>query len=148
MKNSFLTYFGVLALFFVLMSAVTPSIVRYNTSSEKAQVFTWAVDTITNAGNDTLTISGLQTSNWYGELQIDGKQLSGTQAIVAIVQGSAFPSPDSDQWDEITRDTVNGSLEQVTIDLGQMGRVNYRLILDGYGTQSSEYEAVLNLKKD
>lgn len=148
MKNSFLTYFGVLALFFVLMSAVTPSIVRYNTSSEKAQVFTWAVDTITNAGNDTLTISGLQTSNWYGELQIDGKQLSGTQAIVAIVQGSAFPSPDSDQWDEITRDTVNGSLEQVTIDLGQMGRVNYRVVLDGYGTQSSEYEAALNLKKD
>lgn len=148
MKNSFLTYFGVLALFFVLMSAVTPSIVRYNTSSEKAQVFTWAVDTITNAGNDTLTISGLQTSNLYGELQIDGKQLSGTQAIVAIVQGSAFPSPDSDQWDEITRDTVNGSLEQVTIDLGQMGRVNYRVVLDGYGTQSSEYEAALNLKKD
>lgn len=148
MKNSFLTYFGVLALFFVLMSAVTPSIVRYNTSTEKAQVFTWAVDTITNAGNDTLTVSGLQTSNWYGELQVDGRQLSGTQGIAVIVQGSAFPSPDSDQWDEITRDTVNGSLEQVTIDLGRMGRVNYRIILDGYGTQSSEYEAALNLKKD
>lgn len=148
MKNSFLTYFGVLALVFVLMSTVAPSVVKYATATEKTQVVSWPLDTITNAGNDTLLMNGVQSSNWYGELQVDGRQLSGTQAIVAIVQGSAFPSPDSDQWDEVTRDTVNGSLEQVTIDLGQMGRVNYRLILDGYGTQSSEYEAVLNLKKD
>lgn len=148
MKNSFLTYFGVLALVFVLMSTVAPAVVKYTTATEKTQVITWVLDTITDAENDTLVMNGIQSSNWYGELQVDGRQLSGTQGIVVIVQGSAFPSPDSDQWDEVTRDTVNGSLEQVTIDMGQMGRVNYRIILDGYGTQSSEYEAALNLKKD
>lgn len=148
MKNSFLTYFGVLALVFVLMSTVAPAVVKYTTATEKTQVITWVLDTITDAENDTLVMNGIQSSNWYGELQVDGRQLSGTQGIAVIVQGSAFPSPDSDQWDEVTRDTVNGSLEQVTIDMGRMGRVNYRIILDGYGTQSSEYEAALNLKKD
>ena len=148
MKHSFLTYFGVLALVFVLMSTVAPSVVKYATSTEKAQVVSWVLDTITDAENDTLLMNRVQSSNWYGELQVDGRQISGTQLLAVIVQGSAFPSPDSDQWDEVTRDTVNGSLEQVTIDLGQMGRVNYRVIIDGAGTQSSEYEAVLNLKKD
>lgn len=148
MKNSFLTYFGVLALVFVLMSTVAPAVVKYTTATEKTQYISWVLDTITDAENDTLLMNGVQSSNWYGELQVDGKQLSGTQGIAVIVQGSVFASPDSDQWDEVTRDTVNGSLEQVTIDLGQMGRFNYRIILDGYGTQSSEYEAALNLKKD
>lgn len=147
-QNPYFVLVGLVAFAVTVMAAVSPSVVRYQTSTEKAQVFTWTLDTITNAANDTLNFSGLQTSNWLGELQADGKQLSGTQGIAVIVQGSAFPSPDSDQWFEVTRDTLNGSLEQLHIDLAQLGLVNYRIILDGYGTQSTEYEVAVNVKKD
>lgn len=137
----------VIALVFMAASAGVGT--RYTTISEKAQVYNWTQDTIANAANDTLTIGSMQTSNWYGMFHIDGKQLSGTQGLAVIVQRSCFESPASDQWDEETRDTVNGSLEQVQIDLGRLECLNYRIIVDGYqATQSTEYDAVLNLKKD
>lgn len=146
MKTSH-TFLFVLAAF-ILIAATAATGTKYYTIPNKAQSYTWAVDTITDAENDTLTIADLQTSNWYGLLQVDGKQLTGTQLLAIIVQASAFDSPDADQWYEVQRDTANGSLEQVNIDLEQLDAFNYRIIIDGAGTQSSEYEAVLNLKKD
>lgn len=146
--KDFLNKWGILILAIGLMAASAGVGTRYTTITEKAQVYNWTQDTIANAANDTLTISGMQTSNWYGMFHIDGKQLSGTQAIAVIVQRSCFESPASDQWDEETRDTLNGSLEQVQIDLGRLECLNYRFVIDAYGTQSTEYDAVLNLKKD
>lgn len=141
-------FFALLAVV-VLMAASAGVRTRYNTSAEKAMVYNWTQDTTTNAGNDTLTLaSELQTSNWYGTFQADGRQLSGTQLIAVIVQSSCFESPASDQWDEVTRDTLNGSLEQVTINLSRMGALHYRFVMDGAGTQSTEWDCVLNLKKD
>lgn len=138
---------GLIIAAILAIAATSATTTRYSTAPEKAQILTWSLDTIADAANDTLTM-GLQTSNWYGLLQLDGKQLSGTQGIAVIVQHSAFASPDSDQWAESTRDTLNGSLEQLVIDLGRLEASNYRIIMDGYGTQSTEYEASLVLKKD
>jgi hypothetical protein len=132
-----------------LIAAVSATSTKYFTVNHRAELIDWPLDTTTNAGNDTLNIVDVQASNWYGLLHVDGKQLSGTQGIVVIVQRSAFPAPDSDQWDEETRDTLNGSLEQLQIDLGRMEAFRYRIIMDGYqATQSTEWEAALNLKKD
>lgn len=130
------------------VAATSADTTKYKTQAEKATVYSWGLDTITNAGNDTLTIGDIQTSNWYGLLHVDGKQLSGTQGIAVIVQYSGFADPDADQWAEETRDTLNGSQENLIIDLGRSEAIKYRVIMDGYGTQSTEYEAVLNLKKD
>jgi hypothetical protein len=135
-------------LFVGLIAATSADSTKYKTSAEKAFVYAWDTDTITNAGNDTLTIGDIQTSNWYGMLHVDGKQLSGTQGIAVIVQYSGFANPDADQWAEETRDTLNGSAENLVIDLGRMEALSYRVIVDGYGTQSSEYEPALVLKKD
>lgn len=149
MKNAspYIIFLFVLSAF-VLIAATASTGTKYYTISNKAQVYEWILDTITDAENDTLTIADLQTSNWYGLLQVDGKQLSGTQLLAIIVQASAFASPDADQWYEVQRDTANGTLEQVAIDLEQLDAISYRVIIDGAGTQSSQYEAVLNLKKD
>lgn len=141
-----LLFLGLVAL--VLIAASTATGTKYYTVNNKAQLYTWALDTITNAGNDTLILGEVQSSNWYGILHVDGKQLTGTQGIAVIVQRSGFASPDSDQWGEDTRDTLNGTSEQLFIDLGRLEAFSYRVIIDGYGTQSTEYEAVLNLKKD
>lgn len=147
MKKRLLNFFAALGVL-VLLSAAAGVGTQYYTVSNKAHVYNWTQDTIANAANDTLTLPDVQSSNWYGIFHIDGKQLSGTQAIAVIVQRSGFESPASDQWDEETRDTLNGSLEQVMIDLGRMEAFNYRVVIDAYGTQSTEYDAVLNLKKD
>ncbi|MBK6903989.1 MAG: hypothetical protein IPH04_14615 [Saprospirales bacterium] len=146
--KDFLNKWGVLILAIGLMAATAGVGTKYTTSAEKAQVYNWTLDTITDAENDTLTITSLQTSNWYGALHIDGRQISGTQMLAVIVQRSCHESPATDQWDEETRDSVNGSSEQVIIDLGRMECFNYRVIVDGAGTQVAEYDAVLSLKKD
>lgn len=130
------------------VAATSADTTKYKTQAEKATVYSWGLDTIADAANDTLTIGDIQTSNWYGLLHVDGKQLSGTQGIAVIVQYSGFASPDADQWAEETRDTLNGTQENLIIDLGRSEAIKYRVIMDGYGTQSTEYEAVLNLKKD
>ena len=151
MKNilsSYLTLFGAIALAGVLLAAVSPSLTRYNTATEKAQILTWTLDTITNTGADTLLFSGVQTSKWNAAIHVDGIQVSGTQLLTAVLEGSGFVSPDADQWKEIARDTCNGALEQVFIDAGELDFVNYRLILYGTGTMVAEYEVVANLKKD
>jgi hypothetical protein len=151
MKNilsSYLTLFGAIALAGVLLALVSPSTVRYNTSPDKVQILSWPLDTITNTGADTLLFSGIQTSKWNAAIQVDGRQISGTQLLIAQLQGSGFASPDADQWKEIARDTCNGALEQVFIDAGELDFVNYRIILTGVGTMVAEYEVVANLKKD
>lgn len=137
----------VLGVFF-LMSTVNPTATRYNTSANKAQYYTWVFDTITNTGADTLNITDTQTSNWYGVLQADGKKLTGTMLLDVQVERSCFTSPDSDQWKVESRDTLNGTTEQIFIDLGRMEAFKYRVIVTGTGTQTAEYECVLNLKKD
>jgi len=146
--SSYMTIFGLIAFAVLLLATVSPSVVRYNTSADKVQILSWTLDTITDAANDTLLFSGIQTSKWDATIHADGRQVSGTQLIAVIVQGSGFASPDADQWKEITRDSLNGSIEQVRIDLGTLDMVNYRIILDGAGTQVAEYEVVANLKKD
>ena len=133
---------------FFLMSTVNPTSTRYNTSTNKAQHYTWVFDTITDTGADTLNITDTQTSNWYGMLQVDGKKLTGTMLVDVQVERSNFVSPDADQWAVETRDTLNGTTEQIFIDLGRMESFRYRVILTGTGTQTAEYEAVMNLKKD
>lgn len=151
MKNRFSSYlalFGAIALVGLLMAAVSPSVARYATSADKVQILSWPLDSITNTAADTLLFSGIQTSKWNAAIHVDGKQISGTQVLVAQLQGSGFALPDADQWKEIARDTCNGALEQVFIDAGELDLVNYRIILTGVGTMVAEYEVVVNLKKD
>lgn len=131
-----------------LIAATTATGTKLFTVSHKAQEYTWAVDTITDTEADTLTLGEVQASNWYGVLAVDGRQLSGTQSIIVAVQGSAWRSPDSDQWKEVARDTLNGTQEVIHIDLSRVALFSYRAILTGSGTQSTEYEAIVPLKKD
>jgi hypothetical protein len=152
---NFLYQFFTLVVFLFCVQAVQAqgidpaSATGLGTTGARAYIYTWDLDTITNTANDTLNINDTQTSNWVGFLHLDGKQLSGTQGVAVIIEQSCFVTPDADQWSELTRDTLNGSLEQLIINTGTLGAARYRIILDGYeASQSVEYEPVLFLKKD
>ena len=96
--------------------------------------------TITNAGNDTLSIPVTLSSLWTYNYVLNATQTSGTTSIIAIVQENNSTS--GSVWYEETRDTLTGAgtirvkqNEDIPLVLGS----RQRLILDGGGTQVSPY---------
>lgn len=104
--------------------------------------------TITNAGNDTLTVPVNLISLWSYNWVVTATQTSGTTDIIAILQESNATS--GAVWYEVERDTISGP---GTVRLFGDGTNNYvyglrqRLILDGSGTQVSPFATKLTLKK-
>jgi len=113
--------------------------------------YTFTADTITDAENDTLTVSPYLISNWKYNWTARVNQESGTKSVIFILEESNERTGDS--WYEVERDTASGSGETITrlFGSGLSGRVagvRQRVVLDGSGTQSSTYTVKVTLKKD
>jgi len=147
-QNPYFVLIGLLGVAVSVMAAVSASGTKYNTGASKAYAYDWTSDTITDAGNDTLTIGELQTSKWTGAIHCTGTQLSGTQLVDVRLQGSAFAVPAAADWVQVANDTLNGAAESLRIQAGTLDLLNYRIIMDGTGTQSSTYKCRFLLKKD
>lgn len=116
--------------------AASTSYYRYPTTTTGTGAFVG--DTITNATNDTVDIpvNLLTDRNWAWSIVCTN--LSGTTAVIAIVQeasttGTAASAVD---WDEIGRDTFSAT-GQDWIRGSHTTGFKHRLILDGSGTQST-----------
>lgn len=112
---------------------------------------TFTADTITNAENDTLTISPNLISFWSYNWTLRATQESGTKDVIFILQESNERTGDS--WYEVERDTASGSGTTITrlFGSGLSGRaqgVRQRVILDGSGTQSTTYVVKATYKKE
>lgn len=93
-------------------------------------------DTITNAENDTINLPNVLTLWETAVLDVHTTQLSGTENLILIVQGSAKVSPVA--WHEVARDTFSAN-EDLKISFGPTDLYKYRYIIDGSGTQSTTY---------
>lgn len=95
------------------------------------------IDTITNAENDTITLTAKLYSQFQFNWTVITTQLSGTQSINAIVQESASDS-DTD-WYPVDTVALSGSADLDRIVGTAVYGVRQRLIIDGSGTQSTRY---------
>ena len=102
-------------------------------------VKTWALDTITNAANDTLTLPWTLQSRYTGALQITRTNISGTTNIAVSIQASVTSSSGTDAtWVTVaTTSATTATAELLT--LAETYGQRYRIIVDGTGTQSSSY---------
>lgn len=96
-------------------------------------------DTITNTEKDTLSLPNVLTLWETAILDIETTQLSGTQAIIVVVQKSA-KVPTTATWHEHVRDTLTAN-QDVILSFGPTDAYKYRYIVNGYtGTQSVKYD--------
>lgn len=99
--------------------------------------YTSTSDTITNAENDTLTVSANLVSPWGVKLVAVVANLSGTTAMNIIVQGS-LDLTTSKTWYPIDTVAVAGA-GTYTWEDSYVPEVAHRFIIDGSGAQSSTY---------
>jgi hypothetical protein len=96
-------------------------------------------DTITNTTNDTVTVPVNLLTNREGCWWVTSNNISGTTAVIAIVQETSYLGTTSSafDWTEVGRDTTATS-ETMQICFNRTEGFKQRLILDGYtGTQST-----------
>ena len=103
---------------------------------------TYEIDTVTNATNDTVTIPVNLLTDRNGVWSIQCTNLSGTTAIIAIVEESTYLGTTSSatDWHEIGRDTFSATGKD-WIFLDHTTGFKQRLILDGSGTQSTRVQS-------
>jgi hypothetical protein len=108
-------------------------------------------DTITDAEIDTLMPDFRFWSHWAYHYTIDVDNISGTTNIIAILQERSGDT--TGDWFEVGRDTLSAAgtirLPLTTDTDPQKGQVQgrrQRLIIDGAGTQSSEYTIIGNYR--
>lgn len=103
-------------------------------------------DTITNAENDTITLSSRLFSKWSYNWTLDVTNLSGTTNVIVKVEESNSYS--GDDWYPVgTPDTATGTELLRTYGDAVYGR-RQRVIIDGTGTQSSTYTATGTYKRE
>lgn len=100
---------------------------------------TWALDTITNAANDTLTVPFTMQSRYTGALQITRTNISGTTNVAVSIQTSVTSATSTDvTWVTVaTTSATTATAELLT--LAETYGQRYRIIVDGTGTQSTSY---------
>lgn len=109
-------------------------------------------DTITDAENDTLSVSPNLISFWTYNHTIDITSLSGSVSIIAILQENNERTGGT--WYEVERDTATGAGQlrlhgaDTPSGLGYVKGIRQRLILDGSGTQSTKYTKNSTYKKE
>lgn len=103
-------------------------------------------DTITNAENDTITLSSRLFSKWTYNWTLNVTNLSGTTNVIVKVEESNSYS--GNDWYPVgTPDTASGTeLLRVYGDV-VYGR-RQRIIIDGTGTHSSTYTATGTYKRE
>lgn len=139
----YLSFLILSALSIVLFFAGKPSTAQREemTAPPPARLLvkTWALDTITNAANDTLTLPWTLQSRYTGSLQITRTNISGTTNIAVSIQASVTSSSGTDAtWVTVaTTSATTATAELLT--LAETYGQRYRIIVDGTGTQSSSY---------
>lgn len=108
---------------------------------------TWALDTITDAENDTLVTTGAMNvmySDFEHNYSIIRTNISGTTALTLKVEQTNYTSGNT-FWSTL----ASGSATTATPETiaGDNSAVRLRFIVDGSGTQSSSYRLRLVLKK-
>lgn len=100
---------------------------------------TWALDTITNAANDTLTLPWTMQSRYTGALQITRTSISGTANIAVSIQASVTSASSTDvTWVTVATTAATTATPEL-LTLAETYGQRYRIIVDGTGTQSSSY---------
>ena len=113
----------------------------------KTATYTWTLDTITNAANDTLTLPfGNVLSNYEWAYFVTRTNISGTTNIAVAVQASGRQSGDTD-WTQVGVTSATTATNEIISGTSFHG-LRHRIIVDGTGTQSSSYRitAVMKLK--
>lgn len=94
--------------------------------------------TITNAANDTTYFREYMESNYRASLFVESDRTSGTTAFSVIVQtrptSTDFPFVPVDTLTFVNADSVSTK----RLDLGTLDGYEYRVIVDGSGTQVTE----------
>lgn len=111
--------------------------------------YTWPLDTITNAANDTLTIPGTAAiSKMYSDFEynysIIRTNISGTTNLALKLEQTNWESGNT-AWATL----ASGAATTATIEylIGDCTAVRLRYIVDGTGTQSSSYRLRAVFKK-
>lgn len=148
MKHNILLFAiaATLAVFIGLAFSSTGAAGEEQSASSKIYRRAWS-DTITDAGNDTLTVPVTLSSLWTYNYVVNATQTSGTTAIIAILQENNATS--GAIWYELERDTIAGAglVRLHGLDIGSFVKGSrQRLILDGSGTQVSPYTVTLTSK--
>ena len=123
--------------------------------------YTWRLDTISNANNDTLYLpSNLRplVSDFTVAVAITRTNISGTTNLAVKLEGTNWAysgsTPPTQGW-ATALNTANAAAataattattEHILLP-STWGLINYRVIVDGTGTQSSSYRIRLTLKK-
>lgn len=115
--------------------------------------YTWALDTITNAANDTLTLpSSLAISVMYSDFEysysIVRTSISGTINLALKIEQSNYANntaPGNTAWASLA--TGSGTGATVEYLNGDCTAMRLRYIVDGTGTQSSSYRLRAIFKK-
>lgn len=101
--------------------------------------YTWDLDTITNAANDTLVLPWSIQSRYTGALQVTRTNISGTTALAVSLQASVTNSSSTDvTWVQVAATSGTGATAEL-LTLSELYGQRYRVIIDGSGTQSSSY---------
>lgn len=94
--------------------------------------------TVTNLGNDTTYFREPMESNYRASLFVESDRTSGTTAFSVIVQtrptSTDFPFVPVDTLSFVNADSVSTK----RLDLGNLDGYEYRVIVDGSGTQVTE----------
>lgn len=143
----------------VMQETVNGSVFEYDAAG-KYYAYAWTKDTITDAANDTLYLpSRLRPvySNFIGCISVTRTNISGTTNLAVKVEETAYPysgsTPPTAGWASALK--VGGSAAATAattattenLTLPDMYGMNYRIIIDGTGTQSSSYVIRALLKR-
>lgn len=116
-------------------------------ATSKTATYTWTLDTLTNAANDTLTLPfGNVLSNYEWAYFVTRTNISGTTNLAVSVQASGVKTGDTD-WTQVGVTSATTATNEIVSGTSFHG-LRHRVIVDGTGTQSSSYRitAVLKLK--
>lgn len=103
-------------------------------------------DTITDAGADTIVVPGLLYSKWAASYTVSTTQLSGTQDIDFVVQEA--PNSSGGPWVQVGSVSTSGASDVDRITVATVYGVKHRIIVTGSGTQSTEYDIDVVMKKE
>lgn len=107
----------------------------------------FALDTISNANNDTLFLPATDVqSNYEWAYFVTRTSISGTANIAVSVQASGLRTGNAD-WTQVGVTSATTATNEIISGTSFHGR-RHRIIVDGTGTQSTSYRitAVLKLK--
>lgn len=134
----YITAFLLLAAYLFLFFAGKPEAAQY-APAPSLLTKTWALDTISNAANDTLTLPWAMQSRYTGALQLTRTNISGTTNLAVSVQTSVASSSSVDPtWITVATSSGTGATNEL-ITISETYGQRYRIIIDGTGTQSSSY---------